>query len=182
MTTPRTERLTLESDHRYVPPAIRPQTPITPKIGNRWRTEAHSLFRPSRNGYNDTLSHLFVIDTLMRIVPGQVIRACTLCETLTTEAPQVAWDTQTVGRIMAGLTVLAWEIAPKGTEPAIDSNRDHWSTYFTIAAGSAAYTWLIELRQKVSDKFQSELDFIKQGLEPPNRALPVWEIDNGVAM
>lgn len=179
LAAPHTEPLTLESGHRYVPPAIRPQVPITSKIGDKWRAEARKLFRPSRNGYNDPLSHLFVIDTLMRIAPGQVVRAHALRDTLATEAPQVSWDTQTVGRIMAELVVLAYEVAPRGTEPAIDSARDFRSTYFTIAAGPAAYNWLIDLRHKASAKFQSELDYLAQGLEPASRGLPVWEIDKG---
>jgi hypothetical protein len=175
MTEPLADDIVRESDGGYVPLALRDGAAIPPKRCDRWQNEAQTAYRPAVNGYNDPLSHLLLIDELLRLSPHQTLRARALREHLTHQCPQVIWDTITVGRIMSELADLADEAKPDDATPPIVTGRDRFGRFFELAPVAATYKWLADLRERASTIFHEELKFIADGLEPPSRSFPIWE-------
>lgn len=169
------DALELESDSGYIPRSLRDQVAIPKSLREKWHDEVRNLFRPSRNGYNDSLSHLFLIDTLMRLKPDQIIRAGKLRDLLAKERPQVVWDAVTVGRMLNELVDLAEEHAGKRAKPPLTSGRDRYGNYFLLTPGPATYEWLMGLRQVAATSFEEELLYLQKGLEPPTRSFSVFE-------
>lgn len=163
----------LEPDAGYVPHRLRAGVDIASPLKKKWLKEAGSLVRPTKNGYNDAMSHLFILDTLLRLQANQMIRASGLRQVLRREFPQIIWDNVTIGRILGELTDLAAETSTgKGM---LTSARDRLGTYFTLSDDHATYKWLAELREIASGKVAEEMAWINQGLEPPARTFSVWD-------
>ena len=169
------DELEVEPDSGYIPRSLRPQVAIPKTTRERWHDEVKNLFRPSRNGYNDSLSHLLLIDTLMRLKPDQIIRAGKLRDLLAKNSPQLIWDSVTVGRMLTELSDIAGEDAKKGQKPHITQARDRYGAYFLISYGPDTYQWLADLRTVAANHFQDELEYLQKGLQPATRAFSVYE-------
>jgi hypothetical protein len=171
--------LELEPDAGYIPRSLRSTIAIPETTREKWHREVKALFRPSRNGYNDTLSHLFLIDTLMRLKPDQIIRAAKLRDLLTETRPQMLWDSVTVGRILTELADLAAERTKKGSVPVLSQGKDRNGTYFTLTHGTDTYQWLASLRDIAQSGFTEEMEYLGRGLQPPTRQFSVFDALTG---
>ena len=167
--------LETEADNGYLPRAIRTSVDIPRHRREKWQKEAKELQRATKNGYNDPLSHLLLIDTLMRLKPYQLIRASNLRDLLSELRPQVIWDSVTVGRILNKLTDLAFENRTAGRPVAITRNRDREGTYFRLDPDRSTYAWLGSLREEASTIMTEEKRFESRGVQPPTRKFSVWE-------
>lgn len=161
------DHLAIEADSGYIPRALRADVDIPRNTRTKWHNEARSLTRPTKNGYNDPLTHLLLVDALLRLTPHQLVRAGNLRDLLRVRSPQIMWDSVTIGRILSELTA----IGPKH----IETGRDRFGTYFTINHESATYKWLASLRANLSARMAEEIDIISKGNEPPARTFSVWE-------
>lgn len=167
------EALECETDQGYIPRLLRESVDVPRSKRERWHKEARELMHPAKNGYNDPLSHLLLIDTLLRLRHGQQIRAAALKDLLNKDRPQLLWDSVTVGRILTELTDMA---AHRGaTDQHLTSARDRFGTFFIISDTPAAYVWLVAKRDYLSDKVREIKTMEKRGLDMDDRSLSVWE-------
>lgn len=63
-----------------------------------------NLHHKVRNGAYDTLTYYHVLETVMRVVPGQVFRTRDLVNLLKQEVSRMSWDTATVGRVLSDIS------------------------------------------------------------------------------
>ncbi len=161
------DALAVESDLGYLPRAIRGRLDIPRHRREKWNKEAQHLLHATPNGYNDPLSHLLLLDTLMRLKPDQTIRANTMRDLLNRMRPQLSWDSVTVGRILNELADMS--------EGRIKRRRDRFGTFFLLDPTIETYQWLTTLRDAASTLVAEQQRWHDRGLDGTTRGLSVWE-------
>ena len=163
--------LEIETDFGYAQ-AMRGAVEIPRHKRDKWTKEAQSLFHPTPNGRNDPLTHMLVVDTLMRLKPDQMIRAGKLRDILAQQRPQISWDAVTVGRVMTELADVDRE---HNVTPRIRTGRDAKNTYFVVTNAPDTFAWLATVRQYLSEQVAEEKRQERNGFGKPGRMFSVWD-------
>lgn len=159
-------------DRGYDPPELRTEAALPRHEREAWSRERRTIVIRAKNGYNDTVSHLLLVDSLLVLRPGQMIRANGLRDILNVDCPQLIWDATTVGRILGEIADLAKEANPK--HPPVTRDRDRFGHYFRIETTRQAYDWLHELRRHLRERAAEEIKFQDRGLPLPARNVSVY--------
>lgn len=164
------ELLQIETDAAYVPRQFRSHINLNKQTRDRWTKETQ-LSYPAPNGYNDPLSNLLIIDTLLHLVPGQIVRAKSMKELLQRTRKQITWDAVTIGR---ALSALADESREEGHRH-FRQGKDRHGNFFVLDTMPEAYQWLHEQRDYLSVVVKNEFEIRARGLQPPARCFSVWD-------
>jgi len=105
-----------------------------------------NVFYPSPAGYNDPLTHMCVIDVVMRLKPSDVIRAKYLWKLLQHTHPQVQWNSVVTGVALSEIATICEEnFREKSLRPLI-STRDFAGLKFKLQPTSEGWKWLETMR------------------------------------
>jgi hypothetical protein len=151
---------------------------VDEKAINRHNRMVNNVFHRARNGINDPLSQMLVIDALIRHRPGVRLRARYMTRHLRATKPYFIWDTQIIGRILGSLhdkSIVAY--TPYRWLP-IKASNDQTGTIYFLTRHPETYRWLwkvmMQLRQISEDTMLAEA---QKGETAGRKANPLDLID-----
>lgn len=134
----------------YQPATLIAARPVGDATAKRMLKEARALTHPTPAGWCDPVSITLVLDLLLRLENDTTLRARHLTDLLTQEYPQVAWNPNTVGRILSELSEAA-AVAGATTEPPIERNLTRGGNRFVVNVNTHNWNWLLGVRARMYD-------------------------------
>jgi hypothetical protein len=142
-------RLSAEAGRKYRPAKLAGTNPIDRKAARNLADRTARLSHPTPAGWCDPVSIALVLDAILRLEHDTTIRAGHLNDILNAEYPQVAWNPNTVGRILSELAEAA---AATGAEsPAIVRGLTRGGNRFAVNVDSLNWRWLYEVEKRMLD-------------------------------
>lgn len=139
-------RIDSRATRTWVPATLDRYYKVPDRARRRFTRQKH-IRLPVVNGYFDPMSHMFVIDTLMKLENPTGFRARALTALLSQLHPHILWDNYTVGRILGELVELSYDRWPQTIHTAIYSKRDQQGNRYTLSVTAESWHWLKSLRE-----------------------------------
>lgn len=125
------------------------QTDIWRRQVGRFKNQPTTfLYHPSRNGWNDPLTIMVIVDCLLRLNPRRYVSAAQLTAILQDHYKMISWDQHTVGKVLSDLHSWAQMAErPKGRMAPIERVTWNGSRQYVLDHSLAGWDWLGQARE-----------------------------------